>query len=174
MAVENGRRLIHRFAAVVAGTGLIVGAAWAAATPVTPSQGASVETSHPVFTWPLPSNEVSDGIYIASKPDRTPEGRFFDENVVDTGFFSNNEQRWSPSSPLYAGHYWWLVASHDRNTLQSFYSVPRDFTIENSLVSWIKIRRSLSRHWLAVTIRWRGNMHALNVKVSLLRHGWTI
>jgi hypothetical protein len=121
--------------------------------------------------WRWADRRGCSGCCHSGLADRTPEGNFFDENVVDAGLFFNNEQRWSPSPPLYAGHYRWLVASHDRNTLQSFYSVPRDFTIEVSLVSWIKIRRSLSRHWLAVTIRWRANAYALNVKVSLLRRG---
>jgi hypothetical protein len=164
--------LIHRFAAVVAGAGLIAGAALAAATPLRPSQGAEVATSHPVFTWALPPNEQSDGIYIASKPDRTPEGKFFDENVVDAGFFLNNEQQWSPSSPLYAGHYWWLVWSHDRDTFQGYYSAPIDFTLPVSLsVDSVKLHRYLSLHWLDINVRWRTNVHGLTVKVSLLRRG---
>lgn len=164
--------MIYRFAPVVAGAGLIAGAVLAAATPVTPSPGATVATSHPVFTWTSPSNEASDGIYIASKPDRTPEGKFFDENVVDAGFFFNNEQQWSPSSPLYAGRYWWTVWSHDRDTFQSYYSAPLDFTIPVSLgMRGVKIRRYLPLHWLDVTVRWRANVHGLTVKVRLLRHG---
>jgi hypothetical protein len=164
--------LVYRFAAAVAGAGLIAGAALAAATPVTPPQGATVTTSHPVFTWTLPSNEESDGIYIASKPDRTPEGKFFDENVVDAGFFFNNEQQWSPSSPLYAGRYWWLIWSHDRNSFQGYYSAPLDFTIPVSLVvQGVKLHRYLSLHWLDVTVRWRSNVRGLTVKARLLRRG---
>jgi len=91
--------LVYRFAAAVAGAGLIAGAALAAATPVTPPQGATVTTSHPVFTWTLPSNEESSGIFIANKPDRTPDGNFFGENIVDASYFENRTS-WSPISPL--------------------------------------------------------------------------
>jgi hypothetical protein len=164
--------LLYRFAAIVASAGLIAGAALAAATPVTPSQGATGATSHPVFAWTLPSNEASDGVYIASKPDQTPEGKFFDENIVDAGFFLNNEQQWSPSSPLYAGHYWWLVWSNDRDTFQSYYSAPLDFTIPGSLTMLpVKIHPYRSLHWLDVGVRWRANVHGLTVKVRLLRKG---
>jgi len=162
----------YRVAVLVAAAGGVAGAALAATTPVTPSQGAIVTSSHPAFTWTSPSNEASDGIYIASKPDRTPKGKFFDENVVDADFFFNNEQQWSPSSPLYAGHYWWLVWSHDRDTFQSYYSAPIDFTLPVSLsVDSVKLHRYLSLHWLDVNVRWRTNVHGLTVRVSLLRRG---
>jgi hypothetical protein len=78
--------------ALVAVAGIATGAALAAATPVTPAPGAVVTTSHPLFTWTLPANEQSDALYIANKPDTTPEGKFYDENVVDLGVFSNNER----------------------------------------------------------------------------------
>lgn len=163
--------MVYRFAAAVAGAGLIAGAALAAATPVTPPQGATVTTSHPVFTWTLPSNEESSGIFIANKPDRTPDGNFFGENIVDASYFENRTS-WSPISPLYAGRYWWLVWSHDRDALQSYYNSPLDFTIPASVgMRGIKIHRSLSRHWLGVTVRWRANVHGLIVKTSLLRRG---
>jgi hypothetical protein len=164
--------LLHWFAAVAAGAGLIAGVALATATPVTPSQGARVATSHPDFSWTMPANEQSDALYIADKPDTTPEGKFFDENVVDGGFFFNNEQQWSPSSPLYAGRYWWLVWSHDRDTFQSYYSAPLDFTIPVSLkLQSVKLHPYLSIHWLDINVRWRTNVHGLTVKVRLLRGG---
>jgi hypothetical protein len=95
--------MFYRVAAFVAAAGVLTAAAFAAATPVTPPPGAVVTTSHPVFMWTLPSNEQSDALYIAAKPDTTPGGKFYDENVVDAGFFFSNERQWSPTSPLYAG-----------------------------------------------------------------------
>jgi hypothetical protein len=161
-----------RFVVCVVAACVFVGAAFATATPVTPPPGAVVTTSHPVFSWTVPSNEQSDALYIANKPDTTPEGKFYDENVVDAGIFFNNEREWSPTSALYAGRYWWLVWSHDRDTFQNFYSAPRDFTIPVALALLrVKLRRYLALHWLDVTLRWRTNVHGLTVKVRLLRRG---
>jgi hypothetical protein len=162
----------YRFAALLAVAGLFTGAAFAAATPVTPAPGAVVTTSHPIFTWTLPANEQSDAIYIADKPDTTPEGKFYDENVIDAGVFFNNERQWSPTSPLYAGAYWWLVWSHDPNTFVSYYSTPSPFTIR-PLVTLLplKTRRYLSLHWLDVNVRWRANVRTLTVNALLLLHG---
>lgn len=149
-----------------------VGAVSAAASPVTPAPGATVSTSHPVFSWTLPANEQSDALYIANRPDRTPEGKFFDENVVDIGVFLNDERQWSPTSPLYAGHYWWLVWSHDRDTFQSYYSVLIDFTIPGTFeLRRVTFHRYRFLHWLDVTVLWATNTHGLTVKASLLRRG---
>lgn len=144
-------------------------------TPLGPPSGAVVYSSHPIFTWSVPGNEESDAIYIANKPDTTPEGKFFDENVADLDLLTNNEQQWSPSSPLYAGAYWWLVWSHDRNTFQSLYSTPSGFTVAPSLTLLpASTRRYLNLHWLDVTVRWTANVHTLTAKVRLLRRGKTV
>lgn len=162
----------YRAAALVVVAGIATGAALAAATPVTPPPGAVVTTSHPLFTWTLPANEQSDVLYIANKPDTTPEGKFYDENVVDLGIFTNNERQWSPTTPLYAGAYWWLVWSHDASTFQSYYSAPSAFTVAPSLTLLpVKARRYLGLHWLYFTVRWRANLHGLTVKVKLIRRG---
>jgi hypothetical protein len=125
--------MAYRLAFVLVAAGLVVATAIASATHVSPPPGAVISTSHPLFSWTLPSNERSEALYIANKPDRTPEGKFYDENVVDLGIFSNDQRQYSPTSPLYAGHYWWLVWSTDRNTYESFYSSPTDFTIPVAL-----------------------------------------
>jgi len=151
--------------------GIATGTALAAATPVTPPPGAVVTTSHPLFSWTLPPNEQSDAIYIADKPDTTPEGKFYDENVVDLDVFTGDERQWSPSSPLYAGAYWWLVWSHDTGTYESYYSAPAAFTIPAALTLLpVKTHRYLTLHWLDVTVRWNANVHVLTAKVRLLRH----
>ena len=52
----------YRFAVLVAVAGILTGAAFGAATPVTPAPGAAIRTSHPVFSWTLPANEQSDAL----------------------------------------------------------------------------------------------------------------
>ena len=162
----------YRIAAVVGGGGLgiVAATALAAATPVMPPPGAFIDPpSRPVFSWTLPANEQSDALFIANSPDTTAVGMFPERNLVRAHSFADDETTWSPSAPLYAGHYWWLVSSHDRNTAQRFYSAARDFTMGLSFeFDRATVRRSLSQHWLRLTPHWRGNMRAVRVKVSLL------
>jgi hypothetical protein len=159
------------FAAVGAAT-VLVGGALAAAVPVSPGPGAAVSSSHPLFSWTLPANERSQGIFIADSPDRTADGKFEDANVVDAAAFANDERQWSPTNPLYAGRYWWLVWSSDRTTAESFYTSPSDFTIPVSLnLSPVKTVRSTFLHLLAVRVRWTANVRALRVRARVLRRG---
>jgi hypothetical protein len=165
----------YRLAALVAVAGVAAGSAFAAATPVTPAPGAVVTTSHPVFSWTLPANEQPDAISVADKLDTTPEGKFYDENLVDFDILTSDERQWSPSSPLYAGAYWWQVWSHDANTFQSYYSTPAGFTIPAAVTLLpVKTHRYLNLHWLDVKVRWNANVHGLNARVRLLRRGKTL
>jgi len=162
----------YRIAALVGALGIVAAAAFAAATPVTPRPGAFIDPpSSPAFSWTLPADEQSDGLFIADKPDTTAEGTFPQGNLVRAHSFTNGETDWSPAAPLYAGHYWWLVSSHDRS-MPERYSLPSDFWIRLSFeFDAGKVRRSQTRHWLRIILRWRGNMHALRLRASLLLHG---
>lgn len=131
MAAQRRNILI----ASLLGAAIFAAATLAAATPVTPPPGATVTTAHPHFTWTLPPNEQSEAIFIASKPDVTPEGKFYDENFVNGANVGADVREWSPPSsrPLYAGHYWWNVSSIDRAKLARHYSAPAEFTIPVAL-----------------------------------------
>jgi hypothetical protein len=117
------------FIATLASVAIFAAATLAAATPRTPPPGATVRTSHPDFTWTLPSNEESLTIYIADKPDVTPAGKFDYENFVDGANLLPVAREWSPSLPLYAGEYWWNVLSVDPSTATRSYNPPAEFTI---------------------------------------------
>lgn len=149
---------------------VLAGGALAAATPVSPAPGAVVASSHPLFTWTLPANERSRGLYIADSPELAPDGKFYDENVLDEAAFANDQRQWSPSNPLYAGHYWWQVWSSDRSTSESFYSAPADFTVPVLLTLYpVKTVRSTFLRLLAVRVRWTANVHGLRVRARVLR-----
>jgi hypothetical protein len=152
---------------------IFVGVALSAATPVTPAPGATVASAHPLFSWSLPANEQAQAVYIATKPDRTPEGRFYEENLVDVGLLANDAHQWSPTSPLYAGYYWWLVWSTDRSTYDSYFSSPVSFTIPVALnLLSIKVRRYTGLGWLGITVRYTANVKdGPLVSVRLLRRG---
>jgi hypothetical protein len=160
--------------AVLGGT-LVVCENSAAATPVSPAPGAALTTSHPLFRWALGPGEDVDTIYIANRSATTTEGRFFDENVVDLGFPSLNSERrvmtWRPSSPLYAGAYWWIV-SWDNTEFNLFYSKPSAFRIKPVLTQLpLRLQRFHFIRNLSVTVRWRANVRVLTVRAMLLRRG---
>jgi hypothetical protein len=74
-----------------------------------------VTSTHPLFTWSTLANEQTQALYVASKPDTTPDGSFYSENVVDLApFYPNDPHQWSPTSGLYAGRYLGLVQSGAR------------------------------------------------------------
>lgn len=159
--------MCRRLAAAFGAAGLLAGGALAAATPLSP--GAGTSSLHPVFTWMLPPNERSLGLFIANSPDLGPDGKFPDENVVAGTGFANDERQWSPG-PLYAGRYWWLVWSGDRSSSQSYYSAPTDFTVPVSLRLFpVRTVRSTFLHLLAMRVRWTANTHALTVRARVLR-----
>jgi hypothetical protein len=168
---------VTRGIAVVFGGGALIFASvgFSAATPISPPPGAIVTAAHPVFSWTLPANEQSQAISIANKPDVTPAGRFYDENLVDLGDFSTDVREWSPSTPLYAGRYWWNVLSTDRDTFASSYSAPVDFTIPVALtLRAIKTKRYLFIHSLSIDVRWSANARQARVTVRLFRAGKAI
>jgi hypothetical protein len=110
---------------------MLPGIVHAAATPVSPAPGAVVSSSHPVLAWTVPPNEKSETIYVASAPQSTPEGPFYDENVVTSDFFTSasDPRQWAPTSALRAGSYWWIVGTADRDTFETRYSSPSAFRI---------------------------------------------
>ena len=109
------------------------------------------------------------------QPRRNPGGALLRRERRDADVFFNDERQWSPTTPLYAGAYWWLVWSNDRNTFVSYYSTPASFTVR-PLVTLLPLRTRpyLSLHWLDVNVRWRANVRTLTVKVRLLHRGKVI
>lgn len=151
------------------------GVAHAPGTPVSPAPGAVVSSSHPVFNWTVPPNEASETIYVAKAPQTTPEGEFFDENVVDFDFFTRDEREWSPTSALYAGSYWWIVGTSDGNSFDSRYSSPSAFRIPASVrIVSVRVRRNSYTFFsddLDITVRWSTNAHQLTVAAAVSRAG---
>ncbi len=144
-------------------------AALAAATPVTPAPGATVTSAHPHFTWTLPAGEWSQGLYIARKPDVTPEGRFYDQAIVQVGVVVAGDREWTPSVPLYAGSYWWNVWSSDPVS-QAIFSTPAAFAIPVSLtLVGVTSKRYLAVHALDFEVHWTANVTRPLVRLRLLR-----
>jgi hypothetical protein len=151
------------------------GVAHAPGAPVSPAPGAVVSSSHPGFTWTVPPNEASETIYVAKAPQTTPAGLFFDENVVDFDFFTRDEREWSPSSALYAGSYWWIVGTRERNSFESRYSAPSAFRIPASVrIVSVRMRRYSYMYFpdsLDIKVTWSANTPQLTVAAAVSRAG---
>ncbi|HSC51070.1 MAG TPA: hypothetical protein VLD16_12475 [Gaiellaceae bacterium] len=144
-------------------------AALAAATPVTPAPGATITSAHPHFTWTLPTGESSQGLYIARKPDVTPEGRFYDQDIVQVGVVDAADRDWTASQPLFAGRYWWNVWSSNAGSYAVF-STPAAFTIPVALtLVGVTTKRYTSVHALDLDVRFRANVPRPLVRLRLLR-----
>jgi hypothetical protein len=155
--------------AALAGVAISAGAAFATATPVTPAPGATVTSARPHFTWTLPPGEWSQGLYIAKSPAVTPEGRFYDQSIVQVGVVVAADRAWTPSVPLYAGRYWWNVWSSDPVS-QVIFSTPAAFVIPVSLeLVGVKTKRYPSVHALDLDLRWKANVQRPLVRLRLLR-----
>ena len=160
----------YRPAALAALAAVLAGTAFAAATLTSPPPGARVSTSRPTFSWTLPGNERSEELDIADAPDLETTGSFVSANVVQVAVFRNDERQWTATSPLYAGHYWWLVQSSDPNSLDNHYSAPTDFTVPVSLsILPIRTVRSTYLNLLVMKVRWTANVHTLTLRLRLLR-----
>jgi len=166
----------YRIAALVGALGLTAATALATATPLSPLPGAFIDPpAGPVFSWTVPANEQADAVYIADRPDTTTAGMFVEGNLIRAHSVMNGDTTWAPGAPLYAGRYWWLVSSHDRSTTEGSSSTPREFTIGLSFeFDRATVRRSLSQHWLRLTPHWKGNMHTVRFRISLLLRGRVI
>jgi hypothetical protein len=175
-ATQGMRRLrvrIMQASCAALAAGVFALTAWGTATPTSPPPGAVVRSSHPIFKWTLPPGERSESIYIASKPDTTPEGKFYDENVVESDFFfsTDDPREWSPTSPLYAGRRWWIVGSRN-NDFDTFFSAPREFTIPpTATIASVTVRRYSFLRNLDFTVRWRSNARrpVVTASISTLR-----
>jgi hypothetical protein len=162
-------RRITRWAAVVIGSAVVVAAATAAATPVSPGPAAHVGTSHPTFTWTVPAGETSNAIFIANSPERDAAGFFLDPNVVELSYLTG-ETRWT-SRGLYAGRYWWMVGSND-NASHHFWSPVSDLEILPSLRAMsVRARGFHALRLLDVYVRWRANVKWVAVRLRILKGG---
>ena len=134
-----------------------------------------MSSSHPVFTWTVAPTEASETIYVARAPQTTPEGLFFDENVVDFDFPTRDERAWTPSSALYAGSYWWIVGTSERDSFESRYSAPSPFRIPASVrIVSVRMRRYSYTYFpdsLDINVTWSANARQLTVVAAVSRAG---
>jgi hypothetical protein len=139
----------------------------AAGTPVSPSAGTTVATSHPVFRWRLPSTEVPESISISSSPALGTTGDF--ASFVQADILQADAKSWTPSKALSAGKYWWHVASHDTKLATGhLFSPATPFTIRTQLsLQSIDIKTLGSQ--MLVTVKLKANVRNVNVSETVFK-----
>jgi hypothetical protein len=154
---------------MVAGALLLPGAAYGAAVPVSPANGANVGTNiHPSFAWGLPPGEKSSLLRVASKPAVTPEGRFLSENIEQShSFTTGTETTYTAEQPLPAGPHWWTIDTYRTSPFAEYVSAPVGFTIAASISKpRIKITRYRFIRKLGVDVRITGNIPSALVRIK--------
>jgi hypothetical protein len=148
---------------------VVVSSAGAAARLISPAPGAVTKT-HPIFRWELGAGESSDALFVARRPETTPEGTFHRENLEKAElFFDGALREWSPNLGLFAGSYWWNVRTYDPE-LRLAYSGISSFTVAPALrLLGVRITSSSLARTLFVTVLWVTNLPQVRLEARLLR-----
>jgi hypothetical protein len=152
---------------------LAVPAAASAITAVSPINNAATGI-HPVLTWTLAPGEAMGTVAIADNPTTTPDGEFFSEHQVDFGAPAETATRYAPTSPLFAGAYWWSAKAYDVD-FNAHRTPPAAFHIDAVLTAgkWGWTRYSSIRT-LAFEARWKTNVHVSKITIRISRNGRTL
>jgi hypothetical protein len=123
----------------------------------------------------MPDNEVADAVFVATSPALTADGDFGNDAIVDAGVFDGDVRRWTPSDPLYAGRYWWLLVSHDVGSLTYFRTTPRPFIVRAEVAFRRVSARTYPRTGITqVVATWRSNARDVTLRARIVRGARTL
>jgi hypothetical protein len=165
--------MLTRLTAGALFAGLALAPAAGAVTAVSPIDNAAAAI-HPLLMWSLAPGETTDDVVIANNPATTPSGEFLDEHRVTGDVFFDGTVRWSPTSPLMAGTYWWIVSADDAsfNTIRTH---PAQFHIDPVLThGHFTISKFRFLRQLDVDVFWTTNAPSVLTTVRVSRNGKTI
>ena len=114
-------------------------------------------TTHPEFSWALPSGETALSISVARSSTINPStDDFMPGELAQIGMLKGDATKWTPSRPLPAGKYYWHVASR-AGAQNRVYSAVSSFVIR-PLISKLSIsaKSSYGRMFL-ITTSWTAN-----------------
>ena len=114
-------------------------------------------TTHPEFSWALPSGESALSISVARSPTINPSTNdFMPGELAQIGMLKGDATKWTPARPLPAGKYYWHVASRASAQNRAFSAVS-SFVIR-PLISKVSIavKSSYGRMFL-ITTSWMAN-----------------
>jgi len=159
-------RLILGAVALVA---LSASPAGAVATPVSPSRGASMTTTHPAFAWTLPVGEVVESISVARSNKISPNTNdFVLADLQDSAILQPGVSKWTPTRPVPAGTYYWHVASRSE-TVTHVFSQSSSFVIRPTVsMKSILVKVYAPQRTLLITTSWQANERKVDFVARLL------
>ena len=118
---------------------------------------ASMTTTHPEFSWALPSGESALSISVARSPTINPStDDFMPGELAQIGVLKGDATKWTPSRPLPAEKYYWHVASR-AGVQNRVYSAVSSFVIR-PLISKLSISaKSSYGRMFVITTSWTAN-----------------
>jgi hypothetical protein len=162
------KMLSRLIATAVAASAVVAAVAGAAPTLVSPSPGASMITTHPVFSWTLPVGDSGESISIARSPKINPvTNDFFLAELQDSDILQPGDAKWTPIRPIPTGKYYWHVASGSASVKHGFSAV-NSFIIRPSIrFKSIAVKTYPQRTFL-ITTSWYANMRTVNLVARLM------
>ena len=144
--------------------------AGAAASPVYPASGDVVTTTKPVFKWTKPPDENIVTASVASSPETNATGEFLTQNVIDLGALQAWNVQWTPLRPLFAGNYWWHVASKNPDLKGYQWSEITAFSVAQKVsIKSLAIKPYPGTHSMMVTVKWSTSVRNLTLTERVLK-----
>ena len=144
--------------------------AGAAAAPVYPASGDVITTTKPTFKWTVPSGENTLTASVATAPTTGSTGEYLTQNVIDLGALQAWNVSWVPQRPLFAGTYWWHVATKnpDLKGYQWSDSIPFSVAQRVSITS-LKIKPFPGTNSMMVTVKWSTSVRNMTLNERVLK-----
>jgi hypothetical protein len=146
-----------------------VAAAGAAPNLVSPAGGASMTTTHPAFSWAVPSGENVLSISVARSPKINPStDDFMPGEISEVGWLKFDQTTWTPTRPLAAGRYFWHVGSRT-DTGARTYSEVSSFVIRPQITKLAIAAKSGYGRMFVITTSWVANERKVDFVARLFQ-----
>lgn len=144
--------------------------AGAAATLVYPAPGDVLSTTKPIFRWTKLPEENIVTASVASSPATNPTGEFLTQNLIDLGALQAWNVQWIPLRPLFAGNYWWHVASKNPDLKGYQWSPIIAFSVAQSVsIKSLAVKPYPGTHSMMVTVKWSTSVRNMTLTERVLK-----
>jgi len=148
--------------------------AGAAAAPVYPASGQILKTTKPTFTWTIPQDENTLTASVASAPTIGPTGEFLIKNIIALDQLQAWSMKWVPQRPLFAGNYWWHVASRNPDLPPPGFqwSAVVPFRVAQTVsIRSLAVKSYPGSHSMMVTVKWNTSVRNMTLNERVLKDG---
>ena len=160
-------RVSGRFLVAVVLAAAVASTAQATARLVTPGPGSAMTTTHPEFSWSLPSAERPLSISIARSPKINPDtADFMPGELAQTSMLKEGVSKWTPIQPLPAAKYYWHVASTAGQGQPREFSETSAFVIRPLITKPSFTVKYAGQRMFLVTTSWTANIRRVDLSAA--------